>query len=116
MQRDGSGNGEEQNENEKPKNKNSEMLIITYIFFKKNCSHLKRKQYQRIEREFQKEKGRKKKENRKEIRSELCEWKREEGRRRKHVEENILVFKHAKQQQLYGQIKTSKQVNITLYK
>lgn len=115
MQRDGSGNGEEQNENEKPKNKNSEMLIITYIFFK-NCSHLKRKQYQRIEREFQKEKGRKKKENRKEIRSELCEWKREEGRRRKHVEENILVFKHAKQQQLYGQIKTSKQVNITLYK
>lgn len=34
---------------------------------------------------------------------------------RKHVEENILVLKHAKQQ-LYGQIKTSKQVNITLYK
>lgn len=34
------------------------MLIITYIFFKTNCSHLKRKQYQRIEREFQEDKGR----------------------------------------------------------
>lgn len=43
----------EENKTKNQKKKNSEMLIITYIFFKTNCSHLKRKQYQRSEREMQ---------------------------------------------------------------
>lgn len=45
---DGRGKGEQnENKNKKKNNKNSEMLIITYIFFKTNCSHLKHKQYRR---------------------------------------------------------------------
>lgn len=93
------------------------MLIITYIFFKTNCSHLKRKHYRR-KGESREAKGKEERRNGKGNREywavSKCRvsWSLEG---RKHVEENILVFKHAKQQ-LYGQIKTSKQVNITLYK